>query len=188
MLATHGALRPALGRRWMASAPPNRLRKLLRRGKLMAAELQDWTSERQMLWRAKLKEQFLVAKDLKKLPPGVGLHAVSCFLAIECITVIVTTVQLLVQFSVVRYMGVVRKGFQLPARDPATVFFPELGNLFFCLADDLANGFNMRPPAKDKRGVRKRFANAVAPSRRSLAPSRRLSPFSPPYTVLGGFK
>lgn len=57
----------------MASLPPSRLRslrKLLRRAKLMGAELQDWSHERQMLWRAKLKEQFQVAKDLKKLPPG----------------------------------------------------------------------------------------------------------------------
>ena len=61
----------------MASLPPRlrSLRKLLRRAKLMGAELQDWSHERQMLWRAKLKEQFQVAKDLKKLPPGVALHA-----------------------------------------------------------------------------------------------------------------
>eukprot|EP00435_Cladocopium_sp_Y103_P019813 s2168_g4.t2 len=73
MLATalHGAhIRPsALGHRWMASSP-GQLRKLLRRAKLLGAELQDWSHERQMLWRAKLKDQFQVAKDLKKLPPG----------------------------------------------------------------------------------------------------------------------
>ena len=33
--------------------------------------------------------------------------------------------------------------------------------LFFFFAKDLANDFNMRPPAKDKRGVHERFAKVL---------------------------